>query len=147
MLASLQQIISTALYSASFQVDGDCTKYNYSSMRAAWTAVDGKIASFRAAITEPQVLWRIVKWYMDAMKVFHPSAPEAKVILRYPRNAVANMLELMRAYEIAATEHLMPIDQIYEELGVDPAEFNSEFQQLWENLQKAKNLTLQKRQA
>lgn len=147
MLASLQQIISTALYSASFQVDGDCTKYNYSSMRAAWTAVDGKISSFRAAITEPQVLWRIVNWYMDAMKVLHPEAPEAKVILRYPRNAVANMLELMRAYEIAATEHLMPINQIYEELGVDPSEFNSEFQLLWEQLQKASNTTLQKRQA
>lgn len=142
MLSSLQQIIATAMYSASFQVDGDCTKYNYSSLRGAWTAVDAKIAGFRAAVAEPLFLLKVITWYVEAITTLFPNAPEAKPILRYPRNAVANMLELMRAYEIAATNHLLPINHIYEELGIDPSEFNSDYQKTWEALQKQQNKPL-----
>ena len=135
MLSSIQQQIATCLYSISFQVDGDCTKFNYSSMRAGLISIDGKVRLFRSTITEPQFFIQVRDWWVEAMLVLHPEQVRPKCVTRYPRNAIANFLELMRAYEVALQTHIMPISQVYDELDVDPNEFNSPIQQKWEELQ------------
>lgn len=135
MLSSIQQQIATCLYSISFQVDGDCTKFNYSSMRAGLISIDGKVRLFRSTITEPQFFNQVRDWWVESMLVLHPEQVRPKCVTRYPRNAIANFLELMRAYEVALNEHIMPISQVYDELDVDPNEFNSPIQKKWEELQ------------
>lgn len=137
MLSSIQQQIATCLYSISFQVDGDCTKFNYSSMRAGLISIDGKVRLFRSTITEPQFFNQVRDWWVESMLVLHPEQVRPKCVTRYPRNAIANFLELMRAYEVALNAHIMPISQVYDELDVDPNEFNAPIQKKWEELQAA----------
>lgn len=136
MLNKMQQVLSVLFYSASFQIDGDCTKYNYSSMRAALVAVEAKISIFRKTVTEPALLNRVVSWWLEYMFYTFPEQARPKVVTRYPKNAVPNLLELMRAYEIALKNNIMPIGQVYDELDINPEEFDSDRQKIWQALQK-----------
>lgn len=137
MLSSMQKVIAGALYSASFQIDGDCTQFNYSSMRAALVAIDTKLTLLRKSILEPELLYKVVNWWMEIMLYEFPNEVKPKIVTRYPKNVVPNLLELMRAYEIAAKNHFMPVSQIYDELDINPEEFDSARQKLWDALQAA----------
>lgn len=137
MLGRMQKVIAMTLSSASFQVDGNCSEYNYSSMRAALVAIDTKLTITRKTLTEPLLVLKIVSWWLEAMLADYPEQKKPKVVIRYPKTIVPNLLELMRAYEIALTNGIMPITQIYDELDINPEEFKSSLQKTWAALMKA----------